>query len=229
MSQFDKKILKSISLCTFSFYLFGIWVGVGCSTKMVKSRSAPNRTWSCSEDADEAMELHDYQAGILLHEKVLEKEPTNALALYHLGYAYGEIGDHRKEVFHYEKAITLGFNTDHIYFNLGMAYGELSEIEKSISAFKKSLEVNPENSDSHFGLAMAYSQKGTADKLAEEQFLKAIDTDPIHIDARLYLSILYADRGEIQKACHQLREILKIDPTNERARGLLQKFTYPLP
>jgi tetratricopeptide (TPR) repeat protein len=144
--------------------------------------------------------------------------------LYHLGYAYGQIGDYRKEVLHYEKAITLGFSTDLIYFNLGMAYGELSEIEKAISAFRKSLEVNPENSDSHFGLAMAYYQKGIADKLAEEEFLKAIDIDSKHIDARLYLGILYADRGEIQKACHQLRETLKIDPTNERARVLLEKI-----
>ncbi|PQP33888.1 hypothetical protein C6A37_10610 [Desulfobacteraceae bacterium SEEP-SAG9] len=105
-----------------------------------------------------------------------------------------------------------------------MAYGELSEIEKSISAFKKALEINPESSNSHFGLALAYYQNGFADELAEEEFLKAVDIDPTNIDARLYLSILYDDRGEIQKACHQLREILKIDPTNASARGLLEKI-----
>ena len=170
------------------------------------------------------MYLHDYQAGILRHERVLEKDPTNALALYHLGYAYGQIGDHEKEVFYYEKAIALGFNTDHIYFNLGMAYGELNEIEKSISAFKKSLEINPESSDTHFELAMAYYQKGFADKLAEEELLKAIDIEPTHMEARLFLSILYADRGETQKACHQLREILKVDPTNARALELLENI-----
>jgi Tfp pilus assembly protein PilF len=86
------------------------------------------------------------------------------------------------------------------------------------------LEINPENSDSHFGLAMAYYQKGFADRLAEEEFLKAIDIDPTHLEARLYLGMLYADEGEIPKACQQLGEILKIDPTNERARGLLEKL-----
>jgi tetratricopeptide (TPR) repeat protein len=224
MSWFDKNVFKFLCLCSFVFCLFAMWAGGGCSRRIAKTSSAPSRTWSCNDEADRAMKLHDYQTGILLHEQVLEEDPTNALALYHLGYAYGQIGDYRKEVLHYEKAITLGFSTDLIYFNLGMAYGELSEIEKAISAFKKSLEVNPENSDSHFGLAMAYYQKGIADKLAEEEFLKAIDIDPKHIDARLYLSILYADRGEIQKACHQLRDILKIDPKNERARVLLEKI-----
>jgi tetratricopeptide (TPR) repeat protein len=224
MAWFDKKVFRFLCLCSFMFYLFGVWAGAGCSRKMAERRSAPTRTWSCNDEADRAMKLHDYQTGILLHERILEKDPANALALYHLGYAYGQIGDHRKEVFHYKKAIALGFSADSIYFNLGMAYGELSEIEKSISAFKRSLGVNPETSDSHFGLAMAYYQKGTADKLAEEEFLKTIDIEPIHVDARLYLSMLYAERGEIQKACQQLRETLMIDPTNERARLLLEKI-----
>jgi tetratricopeptide (TPR) repeat protein len=224
MSGCAKKILKFICLWSFMFYLFAVWAGAGCTKNITERRPDTGRTWSCDDEADRAMYLQDYQTGILLHERVLEKDPTNALALYHLGYAYGRIGDHRKEVFHYEKAIASGFSSDRIYFNLGMAYGELSEIEKSISAFKKALEINPESSNSHFGLAMVYYQKGFADKLAEEEFLKAIDIDPIDIDARLYLSILYADRGEIQKACHQLREILKIEPTNARARGLLEKI-----
>jgi cytochrome c-type biogenesis protein CcmH/NrfG len=170
------------------------------------------------------MQQQDYQSGILLHERLLEQDPKNALASFHLGYAYGQIGDHRKEVFYYEKAIASGFNTDRIYFNLGMAYGELNEIEKSIAAFKKALQINPESSNSHFGLALAYYQNGFTDNLTEGEFLKAVDTDPTNIDARLYLSIFYADRGEIQKACHQLREILKIEPTNTSARELLEKI-----
>jgi Tfp pilus assembly protein PilF len=206
------------------FCLIAVWTGAGCSKKIAEIRSDPGSIGPCNDEADGAMYRQDYQTGILLHERLLEKDPKNALASYHLGYAYGQIGDHRKEVFYYEKAIASGFSTDRIYFNLGMAYGELSEIEKSIAAFKKALEINPESSNSHFGLALAYYQNGFADKLVEEEFLKAVDVDPINIDARLYLSILYDDRGEIQKACHQLREILKIDPTNARARGLLEKI-----
>jgi tetratricopeptide (TPR) repeat protein len=224
MFGYAKNILNFICLWGFILFLFTVCSAAGCSQKSVEKTSDHGRTWVCNDEADRAMYMQDYQAGILRHERVLEKDPMNALALYHLGYAYGQIGDYRKEVFYYEKAIALGFNSDHIYFNLGMAYGELSEIEKSISAFKKSLEINPESSDTHFGLAMAYYQKGFADKMAEEEFLKAIDIEPTHIDARLFLSILYADKGEIQKACHQLREILKVDPTNARARGLLENI-----
>jgi Tfp pilus assembly protein PilF len=59
---------------------------------------------------------------------------------------------------------------------------------------------------------------------AEEELLRTIDVDLTHLDARFYLSMLYADRGDIQKACNQLREILKIDPTYENAGRLLEKI-----
>lgn len=224
MSWPDKNGLKFLFLLSFIFVLFHIWSGTGCSRNMAQTSSAFNTTWVCDDNADRAMKQYNYQAAILLHERLLEKDPTNALALYHLGYAFGQIGDYEKEVFHYEKAIALGFRTGQIFLNLGLAYGELDEIEKSIIAFKKSLEVNPGSSDAHFGLAIAYFRRGSADKLAEEEFLKTIDVDPKHIDARLYLSILYADSGEIEKAGQQLRKILQIDPTNERARNLLEKI-----
>lgn len=224
MSRRAKDIFNFIWLWVFMVSLFSMVVNAGCSQKIAEISVDHERTWSCDQEADRAMYQHDYQTGIFLHERILDKDPTNALALYHLGYAHGQIGDDRKEVIYYEKAIALGFSTQNIYLNLGMAYGELSEIKKSISAFKKSLAINPENSDAHFGLAMAYYQKGTADKLAEEEFLKTISIDPMNMDARLFLSLLYADRGEMKKACHQLREILKIEPTNARARRILENI-----
>ena len=131
-----------------------------------------------------------------------------------------------EEVSYYEKAVAQGFEQEGIFFNLGMAYGELNESEKSVDAFKKALEINPDSADNHFGLAMAYYQSGLADKLAEEEFLKAIKIDPGHVDARLYLSILYADIGELQRAEDQLRKILEIDSTHRSARELLERIEH---
>jgi tetratricopeptide (TPR) repeat protein len=224
MSGCVKKKLKFICLGGLMLCLIVGSTETGCSKKIGETGSDPGNIGPCDDEADRAMHQQDYQSGILLHERLLEKDPGNALASFHLGYAYGQIGDHRKEVFYYEKAIASGFSTDRIYFNLGMAYGELSEIEKSIAAFKKALEINPESSNSHFGLALAYYQNGFADDLTEGEFLKAVDIDPTNLDARLYLNIFYVERGKIQKASHQLREILKIDPTNTRARELLEKI-----
>ena len=218
-----KSFRRWVSLCGLMFSLSAVCAGAGCSKVFLGKKPDVQKKWTCDNEADEAMKRNDYEAGISLHERFLEKEPENALALYHLGYAYGQIGENLREVSHYEKAISFGYKRDRIFFNLGMAYGELNQTEKSISAFKQALDMNPGIADNHFGLAVAY-QKNAADKLAEEEFLKAIEIDPRHVDARLLLSLLYADCGELEKAAGQLRKTLEIDPTNERARHFLERI-----
>ena len=213
--------LKLAGLSGLLFCLAGLLVSVGCSKGGFGRTTAVDNRWTCDKEADDAMQKGAYGSGIVLHQRFLQEEPENALAWYHLGYAYGQMGDHPKEAFHYEKAIALGFRENRIFFNLGMAYGELNQAEKSIRAFRKALEIDPDSADNHFGLAMAY-QRDFVDQLAEQAFLKAIDLAPEHLDARLYLSILYADRGDLKKAEGQLRKILEIDPTHKTAQEFLE-------
>ena len=223
MSGRIQRIFQFVYISSLAFCLACLFLGAGCSKGIYVKKPVPEKTWTCDKAADDAMKRHDYEAAIFLHQGLLEKEPANGLALYHLGYTYGQTGDHVKEVLYYEKAVDLGFKEDKIFFNLGMAYGELNQIENSIYAFKKALDINPHNADNRFGLALAY-QRSVSDKLAEKEFLKAIEIDPAHVDARLYLSLLYADMGELQKACEQLRKILEIDPTHRRASEFLKRI-----
>ncbi len=212
-----------VSLCGLMFSLSAVCVGAGCSKVLSEKSAEPVKGWTCDKEADEAMKRNDYEAGISLHERFLEKEPENALALYHLGYAYGQIGEHLREVSYYEKAIVLGFREEGMFFNMGMTYCEIGQAEKATSAFKEALKINPGSADNHFGLGMAYHITVT-NGLAEEELLKAIEIDPRHADARLLLSLLYADWGELQKAAGQLRKVLEIDPTNDRARKFLERI-----
>lgn len=220
---FIRKVLQSgypfgLALCIVCLYSIA-----GCSKGTLVEKSFIEKRWTCDNQADKAMKEHDYKTAIVLHEEFLKKEPKNGLALYHLGYAYGQTGNHAKEALYYEKAVEVGYGTDDIFFNLGMAYGELNRIKESIRSFKKALDINPRRADNHFGLAIAY-QRSLSDKLAEEEFLEAIRINPVHVDSRLYLSILYVDMGELKKAGDQLRKILEIDPSNEGAREFLKKI-----
>jgi len=190
---------------------------------MLKGKE-PLQSWTCDSRADEPMKRHDYRESILRHERFLEKNPGDALALYHLGYAYGQTGDHGMEAFYYEKAINLGYKSDQIYFNLGMAYGELEEAGKAISAFHRAIKMNPRSADSYFGLALVYQRIERAHESAEEALQKAIEIEPGFLDARLNLSLFYVDTGRPEKAREQLRRILEIDPAHGMARDLLEKI-----
>jgi len=223
MSLHIHRIFQFLYLPALGLCLAALFSQAGCSKGILVKEPVVEKTWTCDKEADDAMDRQDYEAGILLHHRLLDKEPDNALAFYHLGYAYGQTGDHVQEASCYEKAIALGYREDAIFFNLGMAYGELNQIADSVRTFKRALDINPNSADNHFGLAIAY-QRTAADNLAEREFLKAIKINPAHVDARLYLSMLYADMGELQKAGEQLRKILDIDPTHTGARQFLQRI-----
>lgn len=223
MFEINQRIVGLTRVATVGFFLVGPLLSEGCLKGFFGRNPNMDRTWICDEGADDAMRRQDYEAGILLHQRLLEKEPGNGLALYHLGYAYGQTGEHLKEASYYERAVELGFQENRVFFNLGMAYGELNQPEKSIRAFKKALDIDPDSADNHFGLALAY-QGNFDDKLAEEEFLKAIKIDPAHPDARSYLAMLYADGGYLQKAIDQLRKLLEIDPSHKAAREFLERI-----
>jgi tetratricopeptide (TPR) repeat protein len=208
--------ISGLFLCALAAHL-----GTGCSKTVLVNEPELHERWACDEDADEAMLRGDYETGIVLHQRFLEKEPENGLALYHLGFAFGQNEDHLRELSYYERAIALGFEEEGVFFNLGMAYGELNQTEKAIHAFKRTLEISPDSAQSHYGLALAY-RKSSDGKLTEQECLKAIEIDPEHTDARFLLSTVYTDRGDPERATEQLHMILRIDPTDERARTLLE-------
>ena len=214
---------KRIYLYGLLLCLISILAGTGCSKGLLKKEPEAKIIWTCDNDADEAMVQQDYETGILLHKRFLEIKPANAFALYHIGYAHGQLGNYLKEISYYEEAIELGFEQKEIFFNLGMAYLELDQIKKSIRCFNRILEINPKNADGYFGLGLVH--KTNIDyRLAQEEFLKALDIDHDHIDARLQLSILYSNTGKLKEAERQLQIILEIDPTNTAAQKFLENI-----
>src|SRR5271156_3680029 len=62
----------------------------------------------CDLDADFALGREDYPAAIILHRKLLQTQPDNALAHYHLGFAYGMTGRTSEELTEYLTAARLG-------------------------------------------------------------------------------------------------------------------------
>ena len=190
--KIKKTVLFGILLCLPFFDAEIHSKGFGEHSKKIEPISA------CDDVADTAMIRQDYKTGILLHERLLKKNGENGLAWYHLGYAYGQMGDHQREVRFYERAVALGFKDAYIFFNLGMAYRELGEIEKSIGTFKKAVTENPKDPDTYYGLGLGYYLLGK-EELARAALLKSTGIDPEHLDARTLLSVLSAGQMKREK------------------------------
>jgi tetratricopeptide (TPR) repeat protein len=191
----------------------------GCGTAPLKKGSIPITNMVCDEKADEALKDRRYEKSIILHEFYLKENPENGLAMYHMGYSYGQLGDHENEVECYEKAINLGFYGSSIFFNLGMAYREMGMYEDSVRIFKKAMDIEPSMADNHFGLALAYQRMGSND-LAEMELKRAIKLDPKGVEAIYVLGVQYVETERIDEAESQLEKLIKIDPDNDMTQRL---------
>ena len=72
------------------------------------SWAAGSRGELCDAKADLALANEDYPASIALHRKVLLADNDNALAHYHLGFAFGMTGHSIDEISEYLSATRLG-------------------------------------------------------------------------------------------------------------------------
>src|SRR3979411_233890 len=79
------------------------------------SWAAGSREALCDAKADLALANEDYPAAIALHRKVLFADNDNALAHYHLGFAYGMTGQSRDEINEYLTAARLGLRNWNLF------------------------------------------------------------------------------------------------------------------
>jgi tetratricopeptide (TPR) repeat protein len=199
----------------------------GCAKHSVESLAATPATYgpdvALGQQAYQAMASGDYETGIRLYEQIIENDPANGTAMYHLGYGYGKIGELYQEISYYEKAIALGYQTDQIYRNLGMVYLWTDQVEEGFRAFKKALSIKPNSADNHFAMGLAH-QRGGNYEMAEKEFLRAIRIEPRVIEFRETLALFYQERGDSHKAAEQFEQILEIDPNHEGAREFLNQI-----
>jgi tetratricopeptide (TPR) repeat protein len=134
-------------------------LGAGCGTAPRPGPVAVSDRWVCPESADLPLRHGLYEQAINGHLRVIDEEPENALAHYHLGYAYGQLGEHVREVQEYERALDLGLTREDLFFNLGMAYAELGAFDKAEQALRRAVTIAPESADNHRALGMVYYEQ----------------------------------------------------------------------
>jgi len=101
----------------------------------------------CDVAADIALEAQDYPTAIDLHRKLLRLGNDNALAHYHLGFAYGMTGNVSKEISEYRTAISLGLNVWDLFLNLGLAYYDQRDLPGATAALGTAVLLGPEHAE----------------------------------------------------------------------------------
>lgn len=165
----------------------------------------------CDALADYYLGMEDYPDAIRRHREVIQRDPANALAHYHLGFAYGAIGDHRHEVAQYERAIALGLDDWQLFLNLGLLYAQDGRVTSALDVMRLATLLGPYQPETHFNLGLLDERLGQY-SAAEQEMLLSLRLDPDQLDARNQLGVIYAEEGNYRRAREEWTDLIMSDP-----------------
>jgi Flp pilus assembly protein TadD len=191
-----------------------------CSTIASETVATTIDRQLCDAAADIALEAGDYPMAIELHSIYLRSKRNDALAHYHLGFAYGMEGRVTEEIDEYRKAMSLGLNKWDLFSNLGLAYYDRNEVENAITAFKTAVALGPEHAETHFNLAVVYERENRLDEALHEIIASLVlapeDPDAVNTDA-----IICAKMGNLLFARNIWTQLVQAAPDYAPARSNL--------
>lgn len=171
----------------------------------------------CDPVADYYLGMEDYPAAIRRHLIVIREHPANAVAHYHLGFAYGVIGQHRLELNEYRRAVELGLEDWRLFLNLGLVYLEDGQLEDATEVLRLATLLGPYQTETHFNLGLIYERRGMLGE-AEKEMLLSLRLNPQEVDAHNTLGLIYAEEGRYALAREEWSGLVRADPAYTPAR-----------
>lgn len=171
----------------------------------------------CDVGADSALGSEDYSMAVVLHRQVLRSEPDNALAHYHLGFAYGMLGRDREELSEYQTSARLGLKSWDLFLNLGLAYLRQQQLAPATEALESAVSLGAEHAEAHFNLAMVYETENRMSEALREitiaQSLAPNDLDTANLNA-----VICVEMGNTARAYDIWAGMVQRAPSYDPAR-----------
>jgi Flp pilus assembly protein TadD len=133
-----------------------------------------------------------YSEAIRLHEKVLRENPNDALAHYHLGFAYGMSHDAAGELREYLRAQELGLRQWDLFLNLGLVHLQRNDFRAAVDTLRTAARLGPQHAETHLDLGLAYERVGLLPQAVAE-ILASLELEPNQPDAQNTLAVIHAE------------------------------------
>ena len=183
----------------------------------------------CDSTADYYLGREDYADAIAAHRRVLAANPGDALAHYHLGFAYGMTGNRRAELSEYRKAAALGLRQWDFELNFGRAELESGDSAAASRAFQQAITLAPRRPEGYYNLGLADESRGMLQQ-ALEAMTASLALDPNQPDARNMLGVIYAEQGDYARAREVWTRLIRTLPEYAQARenlAVLERMASP--
>jgi tetratricopeptide (TPR) repeat protein len=171
----------------------------------------------CDVEADFALGIEDYPAAIKLHRQLIDAHRGDALAHYHLGFAYSMTGNVAGEISEYLTAVKLRLHKWDLFLNLGLAYLSQNETQKATEALETAVALGPDHAEAHFNLAIAYEKENRLPE-ALEQITTSLHHEPNDLDAHNAKAIICVEMDDRACARDEWTHVVQVAPDYVPAR-----------
>ena len=142
----------------------------------------------------------------------LAKQYPDALILYDLlGATYMGLGNTKKTVESYQKALRLNPNHTDAYNNMGMALYDQDKFNEAVESYQKAVNIEPDFADAHYNLGNALKQTGDL-KQAIESYKASLAIIPDDAEVMFNYGIALKEKGDQNEAINWFKQIIKINP-----------------
>jgi len=219
------KEARSVQTSLLSLGVLLLCTAIACTTTsapQVARNAGPPLQRMDDPEADAALLRGEWEEGARLHRALIQEQPGNGPAFYHLGYALGQLGKFSEEIAAYREAIRLGVREGALYYNLGIALAtSLEDYDGAITAFGEGLRMTPDDPELWYNLGVAYLSKRDFAR-ARDAFQVALEHDPEHVEALNNLGHALLGLGDRAGARVAWERILRADPGNVLAERNLR-------
>ena len=171
-------------------------------------------------DGMAAVEQGRYEESIPKLEKVIQSEPTSAIARVQLGTAWTRLREYKKALPILQKAIELKADSSMAQYELGLALFETGSWGEAAAQFEKVVARMPKWADAQFSLASVYAR---VDRVPEA--MQHLDTclgiDPGHYRANLLRGRILSLQGNPAEGLANLKKAAEVQPDTREAHKFL--------
>ncbi|MEY2727620.1 MAG: hypothetical protein RLZZ458_3487 [Planctomycetota bacterium] len=142
--------------------------------------------------------VKDYSGARVTFERLTQLHPGFAGGWVNLGAVLNKLGEHRRAVESFRRAIQKDMKCADAYFNMGVAQKALNLSTMAISAWREAIRLKPEMFDAHMSLARTYSEMKNL-KMARKCVQDALKIRPDSERAQALMASLQSQQVEARK------------------------------
>jgi tetratricopeptide (TPR) repeat protein len=131
-------------------------------------------------------------------EEIVRKDPGNYQAWVQIGNDYFDIGEAKKSVDAYQKALAIKGDDPNVLTDMGVMYRQLKDFQKALAAFRKAAAVSPTHPQSRLNIGVVLLHDLNDPKAAItawEEFLRVAPNDPNAENIRRTIAEMQAGGG----------------------------------